>query len=89
MNLNTGESEVTEAVIQESEDQAQHARRFLEQIRLSFPQVNQVAHFYRISLFHFLLNFSFLQKVFGMPRVPDKSVHRITKDWLITNRGSH
>ncbi|XP_024361415.1 sodium/hydrogen exchanger 8 isoform X2 [Physcomitrium patens] len=34
-----GESEVTEAVIQESEAQAQHARLFLEDVRLSFPQV--------------------------------------------------
>lgn len=34
-----GESGITDTVIQESENQGQAARRFLEDVRLSFPQV--------------------------------------------------
>ena len=34
-----GESDVAEAVIEESEAQGQYAHQFLEDVRLSFPQV--------------------------------------------------
>lgn len=87
VHLNTGESEVTEAVIQESEAQAQHARLFLEDVRLSFPQVNQVADFYIVSCSRFSpLNYSYLHWDFGKPEVLYKSVIRIMEDWLITHR---
>jgi len=38
-----GESDVTEAVIEESEAEGRAAREFLEAVRQSFPQVIQVA----------------------------------------------
>jgi hypothetical protein len=37
-----GESEVADAVIKESEEQEEHARHFLEDVRLAFPQVLRV-----------------------------------------------
>lgn len=44
-----GESSVTEAIILESVKQEEEARLFLEDIRLSFPQVQLLVFFFSIT----------------------------------------
>ncbi|KAG0600449.1 hypothetical protein M758_11G035100 [Ceratodon purpureus] len=57
-----GESDVLETVIQESEHQGQAARRFLEDVRLSFPQVlravktKQVTHAILLHLTEYVMS---------------------------------
>lgn len=58
-HLTSGDSEIASLVIKESEDEGEEARKFLEEVRVSFPQVC-IPHQTGDRLFHSSLFFSFI-----------------------------